>query len=62
MGGDGVGEGEAGKGGHARVEGLDFGMVPVEEGEEGGLGASRTFDAAEAEVVTGALEVAEVPE
>jgi hypothetical protein len=60
--GDGVGVGEAAELGDALVEGLDLLVVAVEEGEERALSAGGALDAAEAEVVARALEVAQVPE
>lgn len=60
--GDGVGVAEARELGDALVEGLDLLVVAVEESEEGSLGTGRALDATETEVVTSALEVAQVPE
>lgn len=60
--GDWVGVREAEELGDALVEGLNLLMVAVEESEERGLGAGRTLNATEANVLTGTGEVAEVPE
>lgn len=59
---NGVGVGEAEELGDALVEGLDLLVVAVKELEERALGAGGALDAAEAEVVARALEVAQVPE
>lgn len=59
---DGVGVREAKKLGHTSVEGLDLVVVAVKQGKERSLGAGRALDTAEAKVVTGARQVAQVPE
>ena len=61
LGGDGVGVREAGELGHALVQGDDLGVLAVEEGEEGGLGAGGALHAPEAEIVPGTGKVPEVP-
>jgi hypothetical protein len=39
-----------------------LGVIAVEQGKEGGLCASRSLDAAEANVVSRSLEVAQIPQ
>ena len=48
--------------GDARIERFHFLVIPLEQGQKGGLGAGCPFDTAETEVVAGPSEVAEVPE
>ena len=51
---------EAERGGDHAVEGLDLGVIPVEQGQEAGLGAGRPLDAQEPELGASTLDFPEV--